>query len=318
MSCEAGLNESGDTSLQQFVFVGLANEQFPEFVVAETSNTKGGQDTKTTSKGNRVEFALDGFNALGRGGFGLVEVVHGVNVNGSRQDLGDHGDHESTGQFRSVALHAVFLDKIFRHAGSHVKGGVHGGSITNGKETQGAQRCGRLFDTRGNGRVTGKNGITPGQETNVGHRGGRHLHGLSLLVILDLVRVQHEFRQVGNGVGSEIHGEGQDEWLAGQEFGGLEDHFTSGDTHVLHQLGSGTNILDDALVNDADQRTDQERGRKGTSNFLGGTHFGVFDKLVGVKVRVTEFPITCPEGLLFFVVGSHCESRLRCCLLLLY
>mmetsp|Transcript_14121 Transcript_14121/g.29285 ORF Transcript_14121/g.29285 Transcript_14121/m.29285 type:complete len:245 (-) Transcript_14121:124-858(-) len=217
-----------------------------------------------------------------------------MNVNGRGQNLRNHGNGQGATQFCGIAFDTMFFHQEIRRLGSHIKGRIHGGAIPHGKESNGTHR-GLGFDGSRCSRITGKNGIAPGQEGNVGDGRSRYLEGLALTVILDFVNIQGQFGQVGHGIGSKVHSKCQDKGFTSQELLGLENHFASRDTHILHEGGGGTNVLDNAFVNDTNQGTDQKGSGKGTSNFLGGSDLGFLDKLMSVEMRITKFPITSPQ-----------------------
>ena len=79
---------SGKPTRQKQLLVFLANEHFAKFVVTEGANAEGWEDSKTSSKGDRLEFSLDHSPSFCRGRRRwLGIVVHRMNVEGSSSNL---------------------------------------------------------------------------------------------------------------------------------------------------------------------------------------------------------------------------------------
>mmetsp|Transcript_21415 Transcript_21415/g.27693 ORF Transcript_21415/g.27693 Transcript_21415/m.27693 type:complete len:232 (+) Transcript_21415:504-1199(+) len=223
------------------------------------------------------------------------------------KDLGKHGNSQGHGKLCSVALNSMLFDQKVSCFGCKIKCGVHGGSITHTKKSKSPQRS--AWFGLAPSELSSKHRVTPHKKRNVSKRSRRHLVSFTLNVVLDLANVQHEFCQVGNSVSSEVNDESQTEGESTEKCFWLEHHFTGLCCHGLHQTTLSS--LDNRFVDDTDQGTDEERSSKRTSKFFWCSLSSSLDKLVGVEMRVTKFPITGPEVRLFYLLvvglllGSH-------------
>lgn len=256
----------------------VANGVFTESVVGETSDTEGWQDTETTCKRHSWHFLPDGSESFGSGGVGLSIEVHGVDVKRSSDDLCCHWDSQGHGELSSVFLNTVLVLEVFSSCRGGVERGIHSGGITCSKESKSTHGCCVLW-CRGR-ELTCKDGVSPRQETDVGHGTGSNLHGLSFLVAFNAVKIQDQLGKVGNSVGSEVNDCSQSERQTTEKLSGGEHHLLGSSGDGLHEFPATGNILYDAFVNDTDKGRNQKRGGSSASNFLGSTLDGIFRKVV--------------------------------------
>mmetsp|Transcript_24570 Transcript_24570/g.57246 ORF Transcript_24570/g.57246 Transcript_24570/m.57246 type:complete len:221 (-) Transcript_24570:53-715(-) len=161
-----------------------------------------------------------------------------------------------------------------------VECGKHREGVTSRKETHRSHRC-RLFGgittaTKG----TGKDRVTPCQQTDIGNGCCRNLDLLALCVIANFHFIKCPLTKVCNSIRTKVHNHRQPKGQATKELFGLVDHVATSGTCSTKECTDSRNILDHALVNDRNQGTDQNGGSKSTGDLLGRTNPPAFCKLM--------------------------------------
>eukprot|EP00978_Attheya_sp_CCMP212_P000808 scaffold1697_cov40-Attheya_sp.AAC.1 len=266
-ACDGHGGATDDLFLHGFQ-VGLLDKCLAEFVVGVGSDSKGGKDPEASGKAGLAHVGGQAGHSLGGGGRGSAVKVHGVNVDGRRDELGDDGDSEGASELGHVGVDLVLGNEVLGRLGCSVEGGRHGGRVSDSKEPHGAQGHlgGRLA---GSAEFARENGVAPHEQSHVGKGGGPHFQRLALLLLDHLVLVQQQLAQVGHGVGAKVDHQRQAKGQTAKELARLRANLDRLRAQLSNKGSDALHGLHDGLVDDGHQWAHQERGGSSAGNFFG-------------------------------------------------